>query len=460
MSRNLERILSQRDLVLLVVGAVIGSGIFLVPGGVLTETNGRVGVALLVWLVAGLLSLLGALTYGELSAAHAEAGGIYVYIRDAFGRLPAFLYGWTLLFMISGGAIATLAVAFSSYVGQFFPVAGLTAKLISVAMIGVIMVINVRGTRQSADVQNVTTAIKVGAIILMGAVLLIAGAGFKGTAGTFWPERWDGSVFSGILTAMIAVLWAYEGWQYATFSAGEVKDPQRTFPRGLVIGTLALIVIYCFANVAYIAALGPERVAASNTVAADAVGALMGPWAARLIAGAILISMFSAANSILLTTPRVYYAMARDGIFFRSLGEVHPRFKTPAIAVVVQAVWAMGLAATGTFNQLLLYVVFTGWIFYALGAASIFVYRHKQPNAVRPFRVPGYPFTPALFVIASAIIVINTLVDVPGRALVGLAFVVAGAPVYFLWRAFAPPAPRAEAPVEDTAHVRVPADSK
>jgi APA family basic amino acid/polyamine antiporter len=227
-----------------------------------------------------------------------------------------------------------------------------------------------------------------------------------------------------------------------------VKDPQRTFPRGIMIGTLALIVIYCFANIAYIAALGPERVAASSTVAADAVGALMGPTAAKLIAAAILISMFSAANSILLTTPRVYYAMARDGIFFRSLGEVHPRFGTPAIAVVVQAIWAMALAATGTFNQLLTYVVFTGWIFYALGAASIFVFRHKRPNAPRPFRVPGYPLTPALFVIASAIIVLNTLVTQSNRALVGLAFVAAGAPVYLIWRKFVPSARVAGQPAE------------
>ncbi len=449
MTRSLERILSQRDLVLLVVGAVIGSGIFIVPGSVLQQTNGRVGVALLVWLVAGVLSLLGALTYGELSAADPEAGGIYVYIRDAFGRLPAFLYGWTLLFMISGGAIATLAVAFTSYLNQLVPVSGVTAKLVSIGMIAVITGINVVGTRQSSNVQNVTTGIKVSAILIMGCVLLLSGNGFQGTGSTFWPENWSGSVFAGVLTAMIGVLWAYEGWQYVTFSAGEVKDPQRTFPRGIMIGTLALIFIYCFANIAYIAALGPERVAGTNTVAADAVGALMGPVAGKLIAATILISMFSAANSILLTTPRVYYAMARDGIFFRSLAQVHPRFGTPAIAVIVQAVWAMGLAATGTFNQLLTYVVFTGWIFYALGAASIFVLRRKRPDAPRPFRVPGYPFTPALFVIASAIIVINTLITQSNLALVGLAFVLSGAPAYLIWRRLAPrgeePATRDEA---------------
>src|SRR5262245_11239610 len=406
-TRSLERTLSLRDVILLVIGAVIGSGIFIVPALVLQQTNGRIGTALLVWLVAGLLSLLGALTYGELSAADPQAGGIYAYIRDAFGPLPAFLYGWTLFLTIGGGAIATLAVAFTSYLNQLVPVSGIAAKLVSIAMIGVITAINVRGTRQSADVQNITTAIKVGAILVMGSLLVFSGSGFQGTSATIWPDAWSGSVLSGVLAAMIGVLWAYEGWQFITFSAGEVKDPQRTFPRGIVIGTAALIFIYCFANIAYIAALGPEKVAATETVAADAVGALMGPLAAKLIAFTILISMFSAANSILLTTPRVYYAMARDGIFFRSLAKVHPRFGTPATAVILQAVWAMGLAATGTFNQLLTYVVFTGWIFYGLGGASIFVLRRTRPNLTRPFRVPGYPLTPLLFVLSSAVIVAN-----------------------------------------------------
>jgi APA family basic amino acid/polyamine antiporter len=434
--RSLDRILSLRDLVLLVVGAVIGSGIFLVPGIVLTQTDGRVGVALLVWLIAGALSLLGGLTYGELSAANPEAGGIYVYIRDSFGRFPAFLYGWTLLFMISGGAIATLAVAFTSYLNQLVPIGGWTAKAVSVTVIAVLMAINVRGTRQSADVQNVTTAIKVTAILIMGVVLVTWGSGLPASVETLWPDRFGGPVLAGVLTAMIGVLWAYEGWQYVTFSAGEIKEPQRNFPRGLLIGTVTLIALYCFANIAYLAALGPEGVARSSTVAADAVGAIMGSAAGKLIAATILISIFSAANSILLTTPRVYYAMARDGIFFRRLADVHPRFGTPAVAVIVQAIWAMALALSGTFSQLLTYVVFTGWIFYALGAASIFVLRRKYPDAPRPFRVPGYPFTPLLFVIASAIIVVNTLITQPNLALVGVAFVLSGAPAYFIWRRY------------------------
>jgi len=437
---NLERTLGLKDLTLLVMGAVIGSGIYLVPGGVLQQTGGTIALALLVWFSAGVLSLLGGLTYGELSAANPEAGGIYVYIRDAFGSLPAFLYGWTLFFVISAGAIATLAVAFSTYLNELVPADGLNGKIVSLIMIGVITWLNVRGTRQSADVQNVTTAIKAAGILVMSLLFVVLGNGFEGTGERVWPSGVSLPLFSSVLTAMIGVLWAYEGWQYATFSAGETIRPQHTFPRGMIYGTAALILLYCLANIGYIAVLGPDGVAGSNTVAADAAGKLFGPAAARLIAVIILISIFSAANSILLTSPRVYFAMARDGIFFRRLAEVHPRFGTPAFAVAAQAIVAAILAATGTFEQLLTYVVFTGWIFYALGAASIFVFRRKYPEMERPFRVPGYPFTPLLFVIAAAAIVINAVISQPGRVIVGLGIVLLGAPAYYIWQVSAKPA--------------------
>ena len=233
---------------------------------------------------------------------------------------------------------------------------------------------------------------------------------------------------------MIAVLWAYEGWQYVTFSAGEARDAQRTFPRAIIAGTAVLIGIYLLANLAYVAALGPEGVQASKRVAADSVTALFGPAAGKLIAAVILVSMFSAANGLTLTSPRLYYAMSRDGVFFRKLAEVHPRFRTPAFAIIAGSAWSALLAATGTFEQLLTYVVFSGWIFYGLGALSIFVYRRRAPDMPRPFRVPGYPLTPVLFVAASAAIVLNTLFTQPGRALVGLAVVFAGVPAYLVWR--------------------------
>ena len=429
---SLPRTLGFRDLVLIVVGTVIGSGIFLVPSTVLRQTGGNVTVALLIWVIAGVLSLLGALTFAEMGAAKPDAGGLYVYIRDAFGALPAFLYGWTAFFVLGSGSVATLAVAFTSYLRQLVPVSPGAAKVVAVVMIATIMAVNIRGARQGADVQNVTTAIKAGAIIVMSVLLLTLGGGASAGAVGVMPT--GGSLFSGIGLAMIGVLWAYEGWQYATFSAGETVDPQRTFPRAMVFGTAILIAIYLLANVAYLAALGTTGVMGSERVAADAMSAVLGPAAGKAIASVILVSMFSAANGLTLTTPRLYFSMARDRVFFAKLAEVHPRFGTPALAIVVSSVWAALLAITGTFEQLLTYVVFTGWIFYVLGGLAIFAYRRTQPDMPRPFRTPGYPLTPLLFVASAVAIVLNTMVSQPARAALGLGLVLLGVPAFYLWR--------------------------
>ncbi len=422
-----------RDLVFLVVGTVIGSGIFLVPGAVLRSVGNSVTLATSVWLTGGILSLLGALTYGELSAMKPEAGGLYVFIRDCFGPLPAFLFGWTLFFVISAGSVATLVVAFGNYFAEFVPLTPLAAKLVSVLVIAVICAVNVRGTRGSADLQNVTTALKVMAIAVMAVALLVLGKNFAlhSSAVSYIAAP---SLASGFGLAMISVLWAYEGWQYATFSAGEVIHPQRNFPLAFLVGSATLIALYVFSSLGYVAALGPAGVANSNRVAASAVSMIIGPVAAKIVAAVILVSMFSAANSVVLTAPRVYYAMAKDGLFFSRLSEVHPRFGTPALSVIAASIWAAVLAVTGTFEQLLTYVIFIGWIFYALAAASVFIYRRREPHAIRPYRVPGYPLTPLLFILAAAVLVLNTIATQPARAALGLGIVFAGLPAYFLWR--------------------------
>jgi APA family basic amino acid/polyamine antiporter len=432
--RALERVLHLRDLILIVIGTVIGSGIFLVPGSVLRLAGGNAGPALLVWVIGGVLSLLGALAYGELGAMNPAAGGLYVYLRDAFGPLTAFLYGWTFFLVIATGSAATLAVASTSYLQQFVALGPIGQKVAAVSLLGIVAAINVSSTRRSADVQNWSTAIKVGALLIMSAGLLVARRGAPTADTPFWPASFAPSIVSGMGLGMIGVLWAYEGWQYVTFSAGEAVNPQRTFPRAIVLGTASLIGIYVLANAGYLAALGAEGVARSNRVAAEAVGASLGPGAAKLIAAAILVSIFSATNGLTITAPRVYYAMARDGLFFRKLAEVHPRFGTPALSIIAGTLWAMVLAASGTFEQLLTYVVFVGWIFYALGAACVFVLRRTRPGAARPFRVPGYPWTPLLFILAAAALVANTIATQPGRAAVGIAVVLLGLPVYFIWR--------------------------
>jgi APA family basic amino acid/polyamine antiporter len=430
---QLRRVLGFWDLVLLVIGTVIGSGIFLVPGAVLRPVGNSVPLALAAWLTGGVLSLLGALTYGELSAMKPQAGGLYIYIRDCFGPFPAFLFGWTLFFVLSAGSVATLAVAFGAYFSEFVRLTPWMVKSLSALMIAVIAVVNVRGTRGSADLQNAMTAIKIFAIVLMASALLWLGKSFA-TGNAAPPGFGPGAYASGFGMAMISVLWAYEGWQYATFSAGEAINPQRNFPLAFLVGSATLIAIYLFANFGYLAALGPAGVSRSNRVAASAVSLVIGPVAAKLVALTILVSIFSAANSIMLTAPRVYYAMARDGVFFNRLAEIHPRYGTPAFAVIALASWAAILAATGTFEQLLTYVIFIGWIFYALAAASLFVYRKRDPEAKRPYRVPGYPVTPSLFILAAAALVLNTIVAQPARAALGIGIVLLGAPAYLIWR--------------------------
>ena len=429
---QLRRILGMWDLILMIVGTVIGSGIFLVPGAVLRAVGNSVPVALTVWLTGGVLSLLGALTYGELSSMKPQSGGLYVYIRDCYGPFPAFLFGWTMFFVISSGSVATLAVAFGNYLGEFIQLSPVQIKVAAVSMILVIAVVNVLGTRKSANLLNVTTAIKVGAILALGTVLL-----WRGTHPVFGEQNRAAHPTAGVVgfgLAMISVLWAYEGWQYVTYTAGETVNPQKIFPLSFFVGTAALIAIYIFANLGYVAALGTSGVAGSTRVAASALSVVVGGGAGKLVAAAILISMFSAANSIMLNAPRVYYAMARDGLFFNSLSRVHFKFGTPALAICVAAVWSAALAASGTYEQLLTYVVFIGWIFYALAAASVFVYRKRFPDIGRPYRVPGYPFTPAAFVVAALALVTNTIATQPMRAAIGLGIVFLGAPAYMFWR--------------------------
>jgi basic amino acid/polyamine antiporter, APA family len=429
---ELIRTLTLRDVVLLIIGAVIGSGIFIVPGAVLRSVDASVGVALLVWVFGGILSLLGALTYGELSARNPKAGGLYNYIRDGFGSLPAFVYGWTMFFVIGNGATATLASAFSAYLNQIFALTPVLSKLISILMIAFVTLINVRGARCSSDVQNWTTAMKVSAILIMSVALFVLGRNSTHLYTKLWPDSWTIATFSSAGVAMIGVLWAYEGWQFATFSGSEVIQPERNYPRAFLAGLLVLIFIYLTANLSYVSALGP---AAANTdsIAASAVSAVVGGWAGKIVAAAILISIFSAANSIALTLPRVFYAMAKDRLFFGKLAEVHPHFRTPVLAIVAGSLWAIILTLTGTFQQLFTYVVFGGWIFYALAAASIFHLRTRPIETKSGYRVPGYPYTPIVFILAAAALVINTIIRQPLESIAGLIIIATGIPAYFFW---------------------------
>jgi APA family basic amino acid/polyamine antiporter len=432
MKTELERSVRQRELMLAVIGTVIGSAIFLVPGIVIRQSGGYVGLAFAIWVIGGVLSLMGALSYGELGAMRPEAGGLYIYIRDAFGPLVAFLYGWTLFLVIGTGAVAGVAVAFGTYLDQLIPLSANGQKAAAVGMIASVAAINVLGTRKSVGVQSWATTLKVATILLL-VIVLLGGSTGAAPVERVWPASFQTSLLLGAGTATIGVLWAYEGWQYLTFSAGEVVNPQKNFPRGLILGTVSVMALYLLANVAYIAALGADA-ASSERIAGDSAERVLGPVAGDLLAALIMVSIFSAANGLTLTTPRVFFAMARDGVFFRKLGQVHPRFGTPAFAVIASSIWTAVLAISGTYEILLTYVVFAGWIFYALGALTVIIFRHTEPTAVRPYRVPGYPFTPILFILAAVLLVLNTMYVQPERALLGLGGVLLGTPVYFIWR--------------------------
>lgn len=436
----LVRTLGLRDLLLLFIGSVIGSGIFLTPGVVLRQVSGSVGVCLLVWVLGGLLSLLGALTYAELAAANPQAGGLYCYIRDGFGRLPAFLYGWCLFLVIASGTVAALARAFSRYVAQLTSLSPLSSTVVAVFMIGVVTAVNVWGTRKSSDVQNWTTLGKVVIIVLLSGVLLLLGRHSGDLRPAFGDARHGLPLWSSMGLATMAVLWAYEGWQFGTYSAGEVVEPQTNFPRAFLAGSLILVGIYLIAVVGYLVALGPSKAEASEAIAASSAATVLGPWAARAVSLTIMISTFSAANSTILTAPRVFYAMAQDNLFFRKLGEVHPRFHTPAAAVIALGMWSAILACASGFTELISGVIFIGWIFYGLAAASIFPLRRAISVQELPYRVPGYPWAPLVFVIVAGALVGNAvylaLHDPRGfiHIMIAIALLALGFPAYFFWR--------------------------
>jgi APA family basic amino acid/polyamine antiporter len=420
----LVRTLRQRDLFLLFVGSVIGSGIFLTPGLILRQLGGSVGFSLLVW----------------VAATNPEAGGLYCFIRDGFGRIPAFLYGWCLFLVIASGSVAALARAFTQYLAEIIPLSPTAKTIISVAMIGVVTAVNVWGTRRSANLQNWTTLIKVGIIVILSAILLSLGRHAGDLSAALGTAQHGVGLLSSFGLAMISVLWAYEGWQFGTYSAGEVVEPQKAFPRAFLLGSLVLAGLYLVAVVAYLVALGPAAATASEAIAASSVTAVLGRDAGVIVALTILVSTFSAANSVLLTAPRVFYAMANDNLFFKRLAEVHPRFQTPAAAIVALGVWSAVLASAGKFAELIGGVIFIGWIFYGLGAAAIFPLRRASQGKPIPYRVPGYPWTPLLFVLAAAAIVGNAVVVAlldPAQfsnLAIAIVLLVLGFPDYFFWR--------------------------
>jgi basic amino acid/polyamine antiporter, APA family len=389
-----------------------------------------------VWVVGGALSFFGAICFAELGAMFPEAGGMYVFLREAYGRLIAFLFGWTLFLVIDTGAIATLSMAFSSkYLPYFMPMSPVAIKVVALVFVVVLVAVNYAGVRYGAGLQNGLMFIKFGAILAVtGVVFLFA----HGNTANFTTPAVSNVASAGLVgafgLALVRSLWAYKGWEMTTFTAGELKNPGRNLPLGLFAGTLVVIALYLATNMAYLYVFPAAEIAGKSRVAADAIKLVIGPIGGSIIAVVILLSITGAANGNVLTAPRVIFAMAKDGLFFKQLASVHPAHKTPHIAILVTGAWAAVLSLSGTFEQLATYVIFGQWIFFGLTAGAVIVLRRKRPDLARPYRTPGYPITPIVFIGAALFISVNTLILQPINALAGLGIIVLGVPAYLYWR--------------------------
>jgi APA family basic amino acid/polyamine antiporter len=433
----LPRVLSLWDVVMIVVGGVIGSGIFLSP----SEIAAAVPVPLLmlaVWVVGGMFSFFGAVAFAELGAAMPEAGGIYIYLREAYGPLISFLFGWTLFLVIDSGAVATLAVAFShNILPRFVEMTPLVKKLIAAAFVAFLGAVNYVGLRWGSRLQNLTTYLKTSAIgiIVIGVFFFAKGQGRPVNFVEPAPGPFNFGLLGAFGVGLIASLWAYKGWEAATYSAGEVKNPRKNLPLGILIGTVSVIVLYVLANLAYLYIFPIGKIAASEgRVALDVMQIISGPFGASLITFLILFSILGAANQTMLTSPRVYFAMARDGMFFKKVAECHPKFLTPHVSIVTITVWSILLTLTGTFKQLFTYVIFGEWIFFGMTVAAVIILRRKRPDLERPYKTWGYPVTPVVFVLAAVYVAGAALLSAFWNALAGLGIICLGIPAYLYWK--------------------------
>jgi APA family basic amino acid/polyamine antiporter len=440
MQTDLPRKLGLLDSLAIVVGIVIGGGIFLVPN-LVARNLGSAGSILGVWLFAGVASFFGALACAELGAALPATGGQYVYLREAYGPLGAFLYGWTMFVVARTAQVSWMAVTFSLYVAYFVHLTPIASKLLGIGTIVVLATVNYRGVSGGALVQKGFTLAKVlGLLIIIGGAFL-----FRGNAGGAAPAAATSQFsMSHFGVALIACLLAYDGWVQVTFVAGEIRDPKRNILRALALGVGICIAIYMLANLAYLHVMSIPEIAASDHVGASAAERTLGPAGGTLVAVIILLSIIGTINGCFLTSPRIYFAQARDGLFFSKFGEVHPRFSTPAFSIVAQAIWAVILLLSGTYETLLDYAMFALWISYALMVAGMLVLRRKQPKLERPYRMWGYPVTPLLFLAVAVSFLGNTLIEKPGPSVAGLFLIATGVPVYFFWRKSGRRSPEAE----------------
>jgi APA family basic amino acid/polyamine antiporter len=442
MKTDFKRALGPFDATMVVVGGIIGAGIFINPY-IVAQRLPSGGWILAAWVAGGLIALAGALAYAELGSLFPKAGGQYVYLREAYHPVVGFLYGWALLLLIECGAIAAVAITFAEYALRLTGRPGAPAVPLAIAAIVVVSAINYFGVKPGSRVLNVFVVLKVAALaVLIGAGFLLSPAGTVLAEAPAAP-RPTGPLFVLFGAALVPILFSYGGWQNANYVAEEIENPRRNLPRSLLAGTLLVAAVYVLVNVVYLRALGVEGLAATRTPASDAAGRLLGTGGDRFVAAAIAISTFGFLDLAVLAPTRVYYAMAADGLFFRGVARLHPRYRTPSLAIGLQAAWSIALALTGTYAALVDTVVFADWIFFGLSVGAVLVFRRRIPLASREpgvFRAPLHPVLPILFVLVSAGVVASVVASSPARSAVGAALLLAGVPAFLYWRRRAPSA--------------------
>jgi len=431
---RLAKELTLYGLIMVAIGSCIGSGIFVTPSQIAGLIPSS-GLILVVWALGGIIALTGALTFGELGALFPKAGGIYVFLKEAYGGWLGFLYGWAYLVIITSGSIAVLSLAFTHYLGFFIPMNKTWETITSISTIALLTTLNVFRAKFGEIFSNIFTGLKI-----LGITLIIFAGFFMGDSSLSFGQPVfsgnSGATLSGFGVALTGVLFSYGGWQHASFLAGETKNAARNVPMAMIAGASIVTVIYLLVNVSYMLLLPVSKIVSSDKIAADAVSTVI-PYGGILIAGLIAISTFGTIGIYTLSAPRIYYAMANDGLFFRSIARVHPRFRTPVNAIIVQSVWSVLLLLFwGTLENLITYTVSVEWIFYTLAAAGIFIFRKKYRNAERAYKTTGYPVTPLIFILINIWFLFNIMINKPLHMAIGAGFLLLGIPfyLYFKWK--------------------------
>ena len=414
------------------VGGIIGSGIFMVPATVALYTTSS-SLFFMVWILGGIISLFGALSVAELGAAMPRAGGQYVYLNEAYGPVWGYLYGWSAVAVINTASIAAVGVAFAEYLSFFTLLSSFDIKSIAIASIIILTIINVIDVKSGARFQNWFTFTKIASIIIVILLGLFLDGGSTQNLSPFFNDQSFSSLVGPLGLAMVAVLWTFDGWIFITYVAGEVKNPGRNIPLSIIYCMIIIVSVYLALNYVLVFALGFDKMIGSELVMSDAASIFLGNQGGAIITIIILISLIGANNGFILTSARINYAMAKNKLFFKQAASIHPKYKSPSNALIIQCVWACILTFTGTFNQLITYIIFASWIFYGMSAGAVIILRFKKPELKRPYKTPLYPWIPIIFILFAIFLTINTIMEAPRDAGIGTILILAGLPFYYYW---------------------------